>query len=122
MLTISKVEVVASWGGAEDGTGWELAVCPSVYMRARVTAEALCQIMGLSRGHCLSLRWCSERTRAGLDTQLFLAAPAPDTQASNKTACVDVCVFLPVLIFVLLEHPVPFGSPVCAHVRSGISA
>lgn len=34
MLTISKVEVPASWGGAEDGTGWELAVCPSLYIRA----------------------------------------------------------------------------------------
>lgn len=55
VLTISKVEALASWGGAEDGIGWELAVCPSLYMQARVTVKALRQIMGLSRGHCLSL-------------------------------------------------------------------
>ena len=101
VLTIGQVGTLASWGRAEDdGTGWELAVCPSRYMRARVTAGALCQIMGLSRGHCLSLGWYLERTRAGLDPQLLPAAPPPDTPASNKTAS-DRCVFVSVLMFVL---------------------
>lgn len=50
VLTISQVGTLASWGGAEDGTGWELAVCPSRYMRARVTAEALCQDYGAKQG------------------------------------------------------------------------
>lgn len=63
-----------------------------VYMRARVTEEALHQITGLSRGHCLSLCWYLENTRAGLDTAVP-GRSASDTQASNKTPrC--VCVFL----------------------------
>lgn len=67
VLTISQVEDPASWGGTEDGAGWELAACPSLYMRARVTAAALCQIMGLSRGHCLSLPCCCKEEDSVLD-------------------------------------------------------
>ena len=74
VLTTSKVEALASWGGAQDGTGWELAACSSLYMWSWVTVKALCQIKGLSRGHCLSLCWYLEWTWARLDTQLLLAA------------------------------------------------
>ena len=115
MLTIFKVGVLGSWGGAEDGTGWELAVCPSLYMQARVTVKASCQIKGLSRGQCLSLCWGLERTRAGLDTQLFLAA-APDTAASNKSACVGVCFCVCVNICLVGV------DPVCAHIQLPICA
>lgn len=121
VLTISKVDVLASWGGAEDGTGWELAVCPSLYMRARVTVKALCQIMGLSRGHCLSLCWCLERTRAGLDTQLLLAALHQTLRRPIKLQA-WTCVFVSVLMFVLLECLFLFGLPMCAHVQLPICA
>ena len=46
VLIISKVDSLASWGGAGDGTGWELAGCPSLYMRGWVTGQASCQITG----------------------------------------------------------------------------
>ncbi|TNN84929.1 hypothetical protein EYF80_004974 [Liparis tanakae] len=55
-----------------------------VYMRARVTEEALQQITGLSRGPCLSLCCYLENTRAGLDTAVP-GRSASDTQASDKT-------------------------------------
>lgn len=106
VLTISKVKVLASWGGAENGTGWELAVCPSLYMRAWVTMTALCQIMGLSRGQYLSLLVLGEYLGCSGHTAVP-SFSALDTQASSKTVCVGVHVFLSMLIFVLTRVCVP---------------
>lgn len=114
VLTISQVEALASRGGAEDGTGWELAVCLSLYMRARVTVKALCQIMGLSRGHCLSLCRCLERTQAGLDAQLFLATLHQTLRRPIKLHAMDVC-FCACVNICLDGVPVPVWA---AHVRS----
>lgn len=87
MLTIGQVDVVASWGGEEDGTGWELAVRPSQYMRARVTVKALCQIMGLSKG-ALSVSLPIHGEHSGWSGRTAVpGCSAPDTQASTKTAC-----------------------------------
>lgn len=40
----------------------------------------------------VSLPVLGEDSGSGLDIQLFLATPPPDSQASNKTTC-DGCVF-----------------------------
>lgn len=89
VLTVSKVEVLASWGGAEDG---KLAVCPPLYMRAPVTARALCQIMRLSRGHYLSVSLLVFGGDSGWTGHTAVpGCSAPDTQASNKTAGHYVC-------------------------------
>lgn len=46
-LTVSVLDTLSPWGEAGYGMGWELALCASVYMKARITSKALVQIVGL---------------------------------------------------------------------------
>lgn len=74
---------------------------------------ALCQIMGLSRGQYLSLLVLGEDLYWTGHTAVP-SCSALDTEASSKTACVGVHVFLSVLIFVLLECVFLFRLPMCS--------
>lgn len=90
VLTISKVEVLASWGGAEDGTGWELAIAVHESLSY---SKGIMPDYGAKQGALSVSLLVLGKDSIWTGLTAVPGCSAPDTQASNKSAC-DGCVFL----------------------------